>query len=305
MSDSIHTLLQGAEEFFGEVLNDVEPYVRPEHVVHMLFFRRFTEWQYEYCRTIRTLHDANCLQGSIPVLRSLFEVSAAQLLLQRDERFAELLELLNGEYVKTGNALRKIDWPCSQHDIYARLSLMTHPSRISAFLGRTLDFESEPLKSLVEQEDIAGIAHVLLWQGARENEEAHQERWAFIALNTFDLTISSLRTLYGASAPERDWWKSQSILLFKDLADRYPTIKQDLLWFRMSWPHSEHSKLERSLDDLFSKELHPLRPRQPDLQPSLYATSSASPASSARSAQHGCHGVALRNALCCKSNRKV
>jgi hypothetical protein len=45
MSDSIQTLLLCAEEIFGEVLNDIEPYNRPEHVVHMLFFRRFTEWQ--------------------------------------------------------------------------------------------------------------------------------------------------------------------------------------------------------------------------------------------------------------------
>ena len=95
MSDSIQTLLLCAEEICGEVLNDVEPYNRPENVVHMLFFRRFTEWQYEYCRTIRTLHEANCLHGAILVLRSLFEVSAAQLLLQRDEQFATLLECLS------------------------------------------------------------------------------------------------------------------------------------------------------------------------------------------------------------------
>jgi hypothetical protein len=71
----------------------------------------------------------------------LVEVSAAQLLLQRDEKFATLLELLKGERVKTDSALKNIGWPCSQNDIYAQLSRMTHPSRISAFLGRTLDFE--------------------------------------------------------------------------------------------------------------------------------------------------------------------
>ena len=253
MSDSIQTLLLCAEEIFGEVLNDIEPYNRPEHVVHMLFFRRFTEWQYEYCRTIRTLHEANCLQGAIPVLRSLVEVSAAQLLLQRDEKFATLLELLKGERVKTDSALKNIGWPCSQNDIYARLSRMTHPSRISAFLGRSLDFETEPLKSLVAQQDIAGVAHVILWQGARENEEAQRERWAFIALNTFDLTISSLRTLYGASAPGRDWWRSQSISQFEALADEYPRSKQGLLWFRLNWPHSQYSELERGLADFFNQ----------------------------------------------------
>jgi hypothetical protein len=140
VSDSIKALLNYAEQMFGEVLNDIEPYSGPEHLVHMLFFRRFTEWQYEYCRTIRTLYEANCFQGAIPVLRSLVEVSVAQLLLQLDENFSTLLELLKGEQVKTGSALKKINWPASQGDIYARLSQMTHPSRISAFLGRTLEF---------------------------------------------------------------------------------------------------------------------------------------------------------------------
>jgi hypothetical protein len=256
MSDSIQTLLRCAEEIFGEVLNDIEPYNRPEHVVHRLFFRRFTEWQYEYCRTIRTLREADCLQGAIPVLRSLVEVSAAQLLLQRDERFATLLELLKGERVKTDRALKSIGWPNSQSDIYARLSRMTHPSRINAFLGRMLDFESEPLKSLVAQQDIAGVASVILWQGARENKEAHHQRWAFVALNTFDLAMSSLRTLYGAAAPERSWWSSQSISEFEGLAEDNPGIKQDLLWFRLNWPHSQYSQLDRSLADFFNNEIN-------------------------------------------------
>jgi hypothetical protein len=39
---------------------------------------------------------------------------------------------------------------------------MTHPSRMSAFLGRTLDFEREPLKSLVTRKDVGGVAHVIL-----------------------------------------------------------------------------------------------------------------------------------------------
>jgi hypothetical protein len=254
MRDPVQTLLQCAEEMFGEVMNDVEPYSRPEHVVHMLFFRRFTEWQYGYCRTLRTLREADCLQGAIPVLRCLVEVSAAQLLLQRDERLATLLELLKGERVKTDSALKSIGWPSSQSDIYARLSRMTHPSRISAFLGRTLDFESEPLKSLIAQQDIAGVAHVFLWQGARENKEAHHERWAFVALNTFDLAISSLRTLYGASAPERGWWPGQSIAQFEGLAKDYPAIKQDFLWFRLNWPPSQHSALEKSLAGFFDGE---------------------------------------------------
>jgi len=78
-------------------------------------------------------------------------VSVAQILLHRDGDFSQLRELLEGERVKTGGGLTKIGWPDTQSDIYARLSTMTHPSRISAFLGRTLDFESEPLKSLIAQ----------------------------------------------------------------------------------------------------------------------------------------------------------
>lgn len=128
-----------------------------------------------------------------------------------------MLELLKGETVKTHIALQKIGWPFSQSDIYARLSRMTHPSRRSAFLGRTLDFETEPLESLVAQRDIAGVAHVILWQGARENEEAQRERWAFIALNTFDLAISSLRTLYGASA----------LRMGKIVRERYPELSAE------------------------------------------------------------------------------
>jgi len=44
---------------------------------------------------------------------------------------------------------------------------------LRCILGRTLDFESAPLKSLVARKDIAGIAHVMLWTGAREEEAAH------------------------------------------------------------------------------------------------------------------------------------
>ena len=120
MADLLHELLQGAEQMFGDVLNDIEPYDRPERVVHMLFFRRFTEWQYEYCRAIRALYEADSLQGAMPVLRSLVEVTAAQLLLQRDEDFSVLLDLLQGERV-TAAALKRIGWPDSQDDIYARL----------------------------------------------------------------------------------------------------------------------------------------------------------------------------------------
>jgi len=104
-------------------------------------------------------------------------VSVAQVLLHRDTDFSTLLELLRGERIHVGGRLKEIGWPDSQSDIYALLSRMAHPSRTSAFLGRTLDFESEPLKSLVAREDITGVARVILWQGARENEEAQAERW--------------------------------------------------------------------------------------------------------------------------------
>jgi hypothetical protein len=231
MSDSIQDLLAYAEQMFGQVLNDIEPYNGPNRLLHLLFFRRFTEWQYEYCRTIRTLHAADCFQGAIPVLRSLVEVSVAQLLLHRDLDYSLLLELLSGERVKTDAALKKINWPSSQSDIYARLSQMTHPSRISAFLGTTLDFETEPLKSLVTRQDIAGVASVILWTGAREDEKAREERWVFMALNTFDLAISCLFTLYAARAHESHWWPYEGIAKYEDLADNYPRMKKDLLWF--------------------------------------------------------------------------
>jgi hypothetical protein len=182
------------------------------------------------------------------------EVSVAQVLLQRDEDFSTLLELLKGEQVKTAAALKKINWPDSQSDIYARLSRMTHPSRIHAFLGRTLDFDTEPLKSLVAQQDIAGIANEILWGAALEGQEAHQERWAFIALNTFDLAISSLFTLYRERAPECEWWPCQGIPLLESVAETYPMIKQDLLWFRLVWPHSKRSELEISFDDIFNSD---------------------------------------------------
>jgi hypothetical protein len=176
ISDSIQEILRAAEEMFGQVLNEIEPYYGPARVNHMLFFRRFTEWQYEYCRAIRTLYQADCFQGTMPVLRSLLEVSVAQILLRSDEDFSKLLELLKGERVHVQDALKRIGWPDSQNDLYARLSRMTHPSRTSAFLGRTLDFESDPLKSLVAKQDIAGVAAVILSQGARESKEARQER---------------------------------------------------------------------------------------------------------------------------------
>jgi hypothetical protein len=181
-------------------------------------------------------------------------VSVAQLLLQRDNDFSTAIELLEGERVKVAAALKKIGWPDSQSDIYARLSQMTHPSRISAFLGRTLDFESEPLESLIAQKNIAGVAQVILWTGAREDEGARQERWVFVALNTFDIAISSLFTLYGAGAPDCQWWPYEYITIFEDLADNYPTMKKNLLWFRLPWQHSKYSEAERLLDDGLNDE---------------------------------------------------
>jgi hypothetical protein len=131
---------------------------------------------------------------------------------------------------------------------------MTHPSRVNAFLGRTLDFESEPLKTLVSRKDSAGVAYMLLWQAAREDQYAEQERWVFIALNTFDVAISSLSTLYGKSAPEREWWDSTCIGTFETLAEQHPEMKGKLLWFRLPWEHSKSSQLDRGLDDLFNPE---------------------------------------------------
>ena len=158
------------------------------------------------------------------------EVSAAQVLLHRDDAdFSTSIDLLKGERIKTDSALTQIGWPASQYEIYAQLSRMTHPSRISAFLGRTLDFESEPLKSLFGQLDIAGVAHVLLWQAASESEEARQERWMFIALSTFDLAVSCLRALYGEQAPEQEWWDQVCISTFESLAESNPRIKNGLL----------------------------------------------------------------------------
>jgi hypothetical protein len=252
--DSLRDFLYCAEEMLGKVLNDVEPYNRPEKLVHMLFFRRFTELQCEYCRAIRALYESKCLPGALPVLRSLVEVSVAQLQLQHDADFSALLDLLKGERVKMQPALKQVNWPASQSDIYARLSNMTHPTRISAFQGRTLDFESEPLKSLVARQDLAGIASVILWTGGREDDAARQDRWVFVALNTFDMAISSLFTLYGERAPESGWWRPNCISLFETLAENYPNMKHDLLWFRPDWPHSKLSKMEQDLRDLFNAD---------------------------------------------------
>ena len=254
ISDSIRDLLHGAEQMFGDVLGDIEPYNEPHRVVHLLFFRRFTEWQHQYCRAILALYEAACFQGTLPILRSLVEVSVAQILLQRDTSFFNLLELLNGERVKVDDALKQIGWPRSQGDIYAQLSRMAHPSRTSAFLGRTLNFEVEPLKSLVTRKDLGGIARVILWQGGPESEEAQQERWVFVALNTFDLAISSLFTLYGASAPDRHWWQDASVSRFEELAENYPSIKENLLWCRLPWQHSKEGILAKMISSTLNAQ---------------------------------------------------
>lgn len=218
--DEFHQLVLGAEEMLSQVTPDLEPFDAPSRLVHLSFFRRFTEWQLEYCRGIRLLYEADCVHGAIPVLRSLVEVSAAQVHLHRDANFSVLLEVLKGERVRTDDALKAINWPAGQNDMYARLSRMTHPSTTSAFLTRTLDFEGEPLKSLIAQKDIAGVAGIISWQSSREDDEARCQRWAFIALNTFDVAISSLFTLYGTAAPECGWWNPESISLFEDLAEQ-------------------------------------------------------------------------------------
>jgi hypothetical protein len=251
--DQFHQLLLGTEEMFGQVIPDVEPFDASSRLVHLFFFRRFTEWQLEYCRAIRLLYEADCVHGAIPVLRSLVEVSAAQVHLHRDVEFSVLLEVLNGERIRTDDALKTINWPVGQSDIYARLSRMTHASRTSAFLGRTLDFEEEPLKSLVAQKDIAGVAGVIFWQASREDGEARRQRWAFIALNTFDLAISCLFTLYGSAAPEYGWWNLSCISLFETLAEQY-SMKQDLLWFRLPWKHSKESRMQKSIREFYAAE---------------------------------------------------
>jgi hypothetical protein len=182
-SDAVGSVLDSAIRIFGHVLHDVEPYDEPTDCVRMSFFRRLTELQDEYCRGIRALYDSRCSQSALPVLRSLVEVTVAQVSLHRDHDSGRMLQLLQGGRVKTDAALKAIDWPASQSDIYARLSQMAHPSRVSAFLGRMVDWESEPLKSLIARQDMAGIAHLLFWDAAPEDEEARQERWTFIALN--------------------------------------------------------------------------------------------------------------------------
>ena len=107
---------------------------------------------------------------------------------------------------------------------------------------------------MVAQENIGGVARIILWEGARENEKAQQERWVFVALTTFDLAICSLFTLYGAQAPEREWWQRECISVFEGLAKRHPNMQQELLWFRLPWPYSKHSRLEIALDGLFNSE---------------------------------------------------
>jgi hypothetical protein len=242
-------LLRGAEKIFNHVLVDVEPYHHESKLAHLLFFRRFTKLQYHYCRAIRTLFEADCWRGTIPLVRSLFEISVSQILLQRDE-FSTMWELLKGERVHVADALEKIGWPRSENDIYAQLSRMTHPSRTSAFLGRTLDFQSEPLKTLTERKDLAGVASILLWKDEQERQDAGHERWVFLALNTFDVAISSLFTLYGAGAPEREWWDRSCIQTFKALAEHRPAMKGELLWFRLPWQNSKLSQLEQSIKRL-------------------------------------------------------
>jgi hypothetical protein len=244
-------LLTGAEQMFHHVLGDVEPYHEAERLVHLLFFRRFTELQYHYCRAIRTLFEADCWQGTIPLVRSLVEMSVAQIFLQRGD-FPKMWELLKGERVNVSKALKEIGWPDSQDDIYSRLSLMTHPSRISAYLGRVIDFESEPLKTLTANQDLAGVASIILCEGRREDQNEEHERWVFLALNTFDVAISSLFTLYGERAPEREWWDSSCIRTFEALAEHQPAMRGKVLWFRP--PREHRSRLERSLSDLFNSE---------------------------------------------------
>jgi hypothetical protein len=255
LNRSIGELLLGAEELFGQVLGELEPYREPRYLVHMLFFRRFTEWQCEYCKAIRRLNETDCLLGAIPVLRSLVEVSAAQVRLQRDTDYSILTELLDGERIRIAGILKDIGWPDSQRDIYARLSNMAHPTITKAFLGKTLDLESEPLKSFVARKDLLGIANMILWHAAPESEKARQDRWVFVALNTFDLTVSSLFALYGPEAPERGWWgQFERLATFEALAEQYPNMKAELLWFRLPWMHSKESEMKRDLDSLFNSE---------------------------------------------------
>lgn len=50
-----------------------------------------------------------------------------------------------------------------------------------------------------------------------------QSDGVFVALNTFDVALSSLFTLYGEHASERDWWPLQCKRDFEKLADDYPS----------------------------------------------------------------------------------
>jgi hypothetical protein len=71
MREAILALLRCAEQLFSRVLEDVEPYSKPDRIGHMLLFRRFTDSQQEYCRSILALYEADCFQGTMPVLRAL------------------------------------------------------------------------------------------------------------------------------------------------------------------------------------------------------------------------------------------
>ena len=283
-SDSIRALLNGAFQMFGGLYEDVPPYNRPDQRLHLLFFRRLTELQCDYCRALLTLYDTDQFRAAVPVLRALFEVSVAQVLLHQETRIdrsadrlawrieechVEVLKLLNGERVKTDAALKKINWPASQTDIYARLSKLAHITTTAAFLGRTLDFEKDTtIQSLIGRKDIAGVASEILRRAAPEGAEARQARWAFIALNAFDVAVSSLFTLYDSEvpesrAPERHWWSTECVALFEEFASSSslsdPTIKQDLLWFRLGSerPHSKQSRDEVEIASWFNSDESP------------------------------------------------
>jgi hypothetical protein len=280
--ESTRELLDGAFQMFGGVCEDSSPHDRPDQRLYLLFFRRLSELQCDYCRALLTLYETDQLRAAMPVLRALFEVSVAQVFLHQEakaeppsaptgwrieERYAEALNLLNGGRVKMGYALKKIGWPASQSDIYARLSKLTHVTAASAFAERAVNLEEDPvITSLIGRKDVAGVAAEILRRAAPESAEARQVRWEFVALNAFDVTISSLFTLYDleapkSRAPERHWWPSGCVALFEDLASSLPdpAIKQDLLWFRLEprWAGSKQSRDEMEIGGWYNSDESP------------------------------------------------
>lgn len=245
--DPAKFLLLAAEEIFGHVTCEAEPYNHPDLLVKMNCFRRFAEWQYEYSRSIRILYEADCLRGAIVSLRGLFEVTVAQVLFKKENDPTGVLEVLKGERVKIDLALKEIGWPCQQDDLYARLSKLSHPTRKSAYAERNVDFDKEPLKSLAAQNDLKRIAAELVLGGCAQSPDEKKKQWAFVALNTYDICISSLLSIYGESTHKRHFWSDANNQTFERIAEKHPEVKDYLLWFRLQFRATRTCAVDRKI----------------------------------------------------------